>query len=97
MRRWLRLASKLYPAAWRGRYGAELEALLEEAAAEWGDIVDILREAIAMRFTDAKSCARFAAAIGLAGAVVAFGLSFAMPRWYLSSAVVTIAAPDFTQ
>jgi hypothetical protein len=31
MRRLLRLAAWLYPPAWRDRYGAEFEALLDDA------------------------------------------------------------------
>jgi hypothetical protein len=69
-----------------------MDALLDDVAPQCGDVIDILREAITMRLMDAKSCARFAGAVGVAGAMVAFGLSFAMPKWYLSSAVVTTAS-----
>jgi hypothetical protein len=96
MRRWVQLASKLYPDGWRARYGTEMEALLDDVPPRWSDVLDILREAITMRLTDAKSCAKLAGAVGVAGAIVAFGFSLAMPKWYLSSAVVTARDSDVT-
>jgi hypothetical protein len=41
MRRWIRLIAWLYPARWRRRYGAEFDALLEDATPTWRNAVDV--------------------------------------------------------
>jgi hypothetical protein len=51
MRRLAWWASRLYPAAWRERYGAEFDALLEDAALQSGDVWDVLWGALTMRMT----------------------------------------------
>jgi hypothetical protein len=43
MRRWIGLAAGLYPAEWRGRYGAEFDALLDDAGLQWRDLADVIR------------------------------------------------------
>jgi hypothetical protein len=93
MNRLAELAAKLYPASWRARYGREFQALLDDASPGMRDAFDILREAILMHLTNAKSYARMAAVVGAAGAVAAFGLSFAMPDRYRSSAALTSMPP----
>lgn len=47
-----RLLLRLYPRAWRDRYGVELRALLEETPARSGDTWDLLRSALAMRLAE---------------------------------------------
>jgi hypothetical protein len=51
MRRLAWWASRLYPAAWRERYGTEFEALLEDAPLQSGDVWDVLWGALTMRMT----------------------------------------------
>jgi hypothetical protein len=51
MRRLAWWASRLYPAAWRERYGAEFEALLEDTSLQGGDVWDVLWGALTMRMT----------------------------------------------
>jgi hypothetical protein len=87
------LAAKLYPAGWRARYGREFQALLDDASPGACDTFDILREAILMHLTNAKSYARMAAVVGAAGAVAAFGLSVAMPDRYRATAALASAPP----
>ena len=48
MKQWL---VRLYPKAWRRRYGAEFEALLEQQALSLGAVVDILRGALDAHLT----------------------------------------------
>lgn len=51
--RWLiRLAMRLYPAWWRGRYGPELEALVEQSGATWRTAVDIAKGALIVRLSE---------------------------------------------
>jgi putative ABC transport system permease protein len=52
MTRWARLAMSLYPRRWRQRYGAELEALVDDSGAGWRTIADIAREALVLRTKD---------------------------------------------
>ena len=47
----LRILARLYPAAWRKRYGDEFEALIEDARPGLGGALDILKGALAMQFT----------------------------------------------
>ena len=47
----MRWAARLYPAAWRARYGDELDVLMEDAAPRWTDLIDLLRGALTMQLT----------------------------------------------
>ncbi len=49
MRTLTRWATKLYPPTWRNRYGAELDAVLEDIDPRWRDVCDIFGRALAMR------------------------------------------------
>ena len=51
MKTLMRWAARLYPAAWRARYGPELEALLEDVGPGGGDLWDIVRGALFMQMT----------------------------------------------
>lgn len=46
---WLALLIKLYPAAWRRRYGAEYLVLLEETPLSWRVVLDVLGGALDAR------------------------------------------------
>jgi hypothetical protein len=46
MRRLTRWAAKLYPRAWRHRYGAEFDALLEDISPSWRDACDVAGRAL---------------------------------------------------
>ena len=45
-RGWVRLALRLYPAAWRDRYGDEFGALLEETPMSVSAVFDVLVAAV---------------------------------------------------
>jgi hypothetical protein len=51
MNRLARSLIRLYPAAWRKRYGAEFEALLEEAPQGWSAVFDLFTGAIRMQLS----------------------------------------------
>ena len=65
----------LYPKTWRARYGAELEALLEDTPVNWVRFADLLKGALGMRL-------KFESATGvvlgfvLAGALLGLLASF---------------------
>ena len=94
MRRWLRLAVWLYPAAWRRRYGAEFEALLDDLRPSTRDLWDIARGALLMQVSTPVSYLKLGAITAVIGAVGAAAVTLAMPGRYVSRAVLRIAAPS---
>ena len=99
--RLIRFASRLYPASWRRRYGAEFEALLEDAGRGWRDVADVLLGALKMQMTT-WTFGKIAVGSGVAGALLCSGVSFiAMPDQFVSSTLLhvnTMEEPgtDFT-
>jgi hypothetical protein len=91
MKSLVRWAARLYPAAWRARYGVELEALLEDARPRGGDLRDVLRGALFMQMTS-LSFWKILAGCTLAGVLAAGIWSATLPNRYVSTAVVRISA-----
>ncbi|HKN62078.1 MAG TPA: hypothetical protein VJW93_12935 [Candidatus Acidoferrales bacterium] len=89
MKRILELLARLYPPNWRRRYGAEFDALLEDAAPSARDILDLLWGAFKMQITT-WSFGRITVAGSLAGVLVATAISFAVPLHYLSQSFVEV-------
>ena len=89
----MRWAARLYPAAWRARYGDELEVLLEDAGARWTDLLDILRGALLMQM-NGLGFWKIAAGFTLAGALLAGAWSLTVPDRYVSRAVLRIGEPS---
>lgn len=58
MRRLVRWATRLYPRRWRRRYGAELDALLDDLDLRWRDLASVLQAAVAMRLKSPEPAAR---------------------------------------
>ncbi len=92
MRRWIGWAAHLYPASWRARYGAEFDALLDDANVRWRDLADVLRGAFIMQMTSWKSYGKIAVAAGIACAILALVGSFLIPERYESRAVMRISS-----
>lgn len=84
MRGLLRLLIGFYPAAWRRRYGLELEALMEDAGWSWRDVPSVFAEAVRLQVTrkDFAICVGGFMAVGLAIAVV---LALRIPDTYASA------------
>jgi hypothetical protein len=98
MRRLIRLAAWLYPAAWRARYGAEFAALLEDVKPGGRDVWDVLRGALIMQMTR-WNFGRITAGCALAGVIVAGAVAYMKPAEYVSTAVLRVAPgalPDGT-
>jgi hypothetical protein len=85
--------ARLYPSAWRRRYGAEYEALLEEATPRVRDVFDVFREAFKMQMTT-WSFLRIVLVCSLVGALAAVGLSFSRPKLYKSQTLISVDTPD---
>ena len=93
MRQLIHWTARLYPAAWRDRYGEELDALIEDIQPQWEDLFNVLLGALRMQMTTRNSLKILAAAT-LAGALVAGVLAFRTPDRYVSTAVVRITPAD---
>ncbi|MDQ6735569.1 MAG: hypothetical protein M3Z35_15860 [Nitrospirota bacterium] len=81
------MVARFYPTGWRKRYGAEFDALLEEASPSWTDMLDVLQGALEMHLKTLRF-RNIAVVCGLAGAILAGGMAFWMPDKYVSSAVI---------
>ena len=51
MRTLIRWAARLYPSAWRNRYAAEFDALLDDISPSFGDVCDVLGDVLRVRAT----------------------------------------------
>jgi capsular polysaccharide biosynthesis protein len=78
----------LYPAAWRKRYRAEFEALLEDVGPGWRDGWDVARGGLQMRLK--WNFATVTAACALLGAAAAGGWSLRTQDQYVSTAVLRV-------
>ena len=94
MRRWMLLAAKLYPRAWRERYSEEFEALLEDYRPNWREVADVMRGAVKMQIKMGKGYLTIVAAMAVAGAIVAGVVAFRAPSKYVSTAVVQMAPQE---
>src|ERR1039457_4211599 len=91
MKTLVRGAARVYPAAWRARYGVEMEALLEDAGSGGGDLWDIVRGALFMQMTS-LSFWKILAGCSLAGMLAAGTWAATRPNRYVSSAVMRVGA-----
>ncbi len=90
MKRALWLLARLYPVAWRKRYGMEFDALLEDVPHNLRTLLDVSEGAFKMQLKSWGDV-RLAAALGFAGIIVAAGVSLVLPRQYQSTALVDIS------
>jgi uncharacterized protein involved in exopolysaccharide biosynthesis len=90
MKTLVRWAARLYPAAWRERYGAEMAALLEDVGPCGGDLWDIVRGALSMQMLS-LSFWKILTGCSVAGVLAAGIWSATLPEQYVSSAVMRIS------
>jgi uncharacterized protein involved in exopolysaccharide biosynthesis len=93
MKRWLRVASRFYPAAWRERYAAEFDATLDEVETCWKDVFDVLKGALAMQFTS-WNLPSISLTFAVIGGVIAIAAGFSIPNEYQSMSVMRISAQN---
>ena len=79
MRRWLALSAKLYPRAWRQRYGVEFDALMEDVEPGWRQFADVLGGAVRMQMKSQTAYLKLVGAMAVMGAVVAAGCRSVCP------------------
>lgn len=87
MRRALAWAARLYPRAWRRRYGAEFDALLEQINPNVSDVWNVAAGAFRMQFQMFR-LRNATVAFGLVGALAAAVIAARMPTNYTSLAVL---------
>jgi Chain length determinant protein len=93
MKRILKLLARLYPSAWRNRYGAEYEALLDDATPRPQDTFNVLWGAIKMQLTS-RRFVRIVLSCTLAGILAALAISFAVPPDYSSQTGIIVDQDD---
>jgi len=84
---------RLYPSAWRQRYGDELEALLEDGGAGWRSIPNLFAAAMKEQF-NMQSFTRLTGWLSATGLAVGFAASFAVTPQYTSHAVIELRTTD---
>ncbi|MBZ5581507.1 MAG: hypothetical protein LAQ30_04740 [Acidobacteriia bacterium] len=89
MRGLARWAVRLYPAAWRARYGREFEVLLEDIGPGWRDLRNVVWGALKMQISS-LSFGKATAALAIAGALVAGFVGVSMRNVYQSTAVAVL-------
>jgi LPS O-antigen subunit length determinant protein (WzzB/FepE family) len=96
MNRLAKWMMRLYPAAWRARYGDEMDALLADSGADAKTVADLLTGGMRMRFSKG-SFLKLAVALGVAGLLMGLGASYLLKPQYVSKATLEMtAAPPVT-
>lgn len=95
MRAMIQFFARLYPARWRKRYGAEFDALLEDASPSPKQALNVLMGAIEMQVTS-WSFDRITLVCALAGVALAATASLVLPSHdvYESHVVIAIVPGD---
>jgi hypothetical protein len=93
MKRILKLLVRLYPSAWRRRYGSEYEALLEDGTPRVTDVFDVVWEAGKMQMAGWSSL-RIMVATAVVGTLGAIAISFAVRPRYVAQTVISVTAAD---
>lgn len=88
MRRILNCAMRLYPRAWRERYGQEFAALLEQLEPSWKIVFDTAQGALTMQLRKPGLVA-LTLTFALAGGLLASVVYWSHPAQYRSRAVLT--------
>lgn len=87
MRSAARLLARLYPRAWRERYGAEFDALLEDTTLKPHDLFDLTTGALTMQIKSRNAAALFAA-IAVAALIAGIAVAMSMSTRYVSTSVI---------
>jgi uncharacterized protein involved in exopolysaccharide biosynthesis len=96
MRDAARFLIHLYPASWRGRYGEEFQALLEDSAPSFSAVLDLMKGAIKMHLT-VPSFPKLALLLSVAGMLAGWGVSFLVTPTWISTATLQITPKQFSE
>ncbi len=89
------VAAKLYPKAWRERYGTEFDCLLDDVNPSWWDVFNVFKGGLEMRVKSSR-VVWIATVFGLLGALAGALATFAMPPRFASTVVIQIEMLDGT-
>jgi hypothetical protein len=92
MKHLIRTFARLYPGAWRRRYGDEFEALLEDSGATWRGALDVLRGALMMHL-NTRSSIKIVVLATFIGLLVGAAASFLSPAGYSAGVAFLITVP----
>jgi LPS O-antigen subunit length determinant protein (WzzB/FepE family) len=84
-----RLLIRLYPAAWRQRYGDELEALMADAPGGMSAYFDLIKGAITMRWNALPAWTMLSGLL-IAGGLAGLSLSYLIPQKWEARAALQI-------
>src|ERR1700749_2609777 len=87
----VRILARLYPAAWRAKYGAEFDALIVDSRAGVREVLNVATGALQMQFTT-WGYGRFAIAGIAIGIIAAAGAAFASPAEWRSECAMSSTA-----
>jgi capsular polysaccharide biosynthesis protein len=93
MKRAMKLLARLYPSGWRERYGAEFEALVEDAKPSARDAMDVLWGALKMQLTT-WTLTRIIVAFSILGMIIAAAVSFVLPKHFISRSSLLVEPAD---
>lgn len=92
-----RLAMRLYPRQWRQRYGAELQALVEDSGTTWQSAVDVTKGALIMRLTAFDRPVFAVSVCALLGAAAGAVAVAAMPVRHASAFTIAVESSAPTE
>jgi hypothetical protein len=92
MRRLIQIVGRLYPRAWRERYGDEFAALLDDVNPGWRTLCNVFAGAVAMRLPTLSL--RSILAISAVLACGAFVVELRLPNTYRSSGIFILQGPE---
>jgi hypothetical protein len=91
----LRAAARLYPRAWRDRYGEEFDVLIDDLRPRWRDVPNVLMGALLMHLSRPPLLTLAAGLVG-GGAIAGAVVSLTRPPVYASTSQVQVTVPDAT-
>jgi hypothetical protein len=89
MRKLAQFAARLYPRAWRERYGAEFHCLLADVNPSWRDVLDVLKGGIEMRITHSK-IVLITAVFAVSGAAAGGLVGLMLPKQFKSTGLIHV-------
>jgi len=85
----LHLAVRLYPGAWRERYGVEFHALLDQTTPGWRDVLDVFQGGLQMHLRGVHPVLT-AAAVGIVGACAAAAVAVSAADRFVSVGTMNV-------
>ena len=96
MKRLLRIVARLYPAAWRKRYGDEFDILLEDARPGLTGALDILKGALVMQLFSWTPLRVLAVSVTAGVLFHIVLIHYMIPPWWSSAAVIQVKSSPST-